>query len=63
MHAAGFACGRLACGMDLHAAGFTQHAAGGLNFDLSLARARPFSADARQGANFINFRQIAEFKA
>ena len=27
-------CGRLACGMDLHVAGFTQQAAGGLNFSL-----------------------------
>ncbi len=42
MRTAMFARRRLVCGMDLHAAGFVQQAAGGLNFDLSLARVRPF---------------------
>lgn len=50
LRTARFVCDRLACGMDLHVVRFAQQAAGGLNFDLSLARVRPFSQRMRSGA-------------
>lgn len=53
LRTARFACGQLACGMGLHVVRFVQQAAGGLNFDLSLAQVRPFSQRMRGRAQIL----------